>query len=132
MSENVKQKSGSFRKKNQQHWNCFLGHWLQVKVEMMHADQEQASTTDQPSEDDMAEGDLGDGTRSVAGIRKSRSRSKADFLDQMKWGSEGTGRSFSWTSCSAMYTAFRKELEAERISQWRIRDSGQSKSQPQP
>ncbi|XP_017307115.1 coiled-coil domain-containing protein 125 [Ictalurus punctatus] len=93
---------------------------------MMHADQEQASTTDQPSEDDMAEGDLGDGTRSVAGIRKSRSRSKADFLDQMKWGSEGTGRSFSWTSCSAMYTAFRKELEAERISQWRIRDSESS------
>ncbi|XP_053336487.1 coiled-coil domain-containing protein 125 [Clarias gariepinus] len=96
----------------------------------MHATRDQASTTDQPLEDDMAEGDLGDGTRPIAEIHRSRTRSKGDFLDlpsQMKsskLSSDGCGGSFSWTSCSAMYTAFREELEAERISQWRIRDSG--------
>ncbi|KAG7318623.1 hypothetical protein KOW79_018378 [Hemibagrus wyckioides] len=92
----------------------------------MHANREQASATDQPPEDDMADGDLGDGTRSVSGSRRSRDRSKGDLPPNMKpskRGSEGSDGSFSWTSCSAMYTAFRKELDAERISQWRIRDS---------
>lgn len=104
-----------------------------MKLEMMNGDREQASTLDQPSEDDMAEGDLGDGTQSVGGIRRSRNRSRGDFMDLLahvkpsKWCGEGSGGSFSWTSCSAMYTAFRKELEAERISQWRLRDSGRSK-----
>lgn len=101
---------------------------------MMHAGREEASGVDQPSEDDMAEGDLGDGTRPVSGIRRLRSRSKGDFLDlppQMKpskGGVEGRDGSFSWTSCSAMYTAFREELEAQKVSQWRIRDSGQSEN----
>lgn len=98
---------------------------------MMHAGREQVSTTDLPLEDDMAEGDLGDGMRPVGGICRPRNRSKGDFTDlpqqakPSKRGSYGSGGSFSWTSCSAMYSAFRKELEAERISQWRIRDSGQ-------
>ncbi|XP_046697979.1 coiled-coil domain-containing protein 125 [Silurus meridionalis] len=92
----------------------------------MQASQEQASNTDQVSEDDMAEGDLGDGSQ-------SRNRSKGDFSDVLlpqargsKRGSECSGGSFSWTSCSAMYTAFRNELEAERISRWRARDSESS------
>lgn len=101
---------------------------------MMHAAREHTNTADQPSEDDMAEGDLGDGTRSGGGIHQSRSSSRGDSVDlpaqakPSKRGSDGNGGSFSWTPCSGMYTAFRKELEAERISQWRIRDSGGSKS----
>lgn len=98
---------------------------------MMHANREQVSATDQPPEDDMADGDLGDGTWSVSGSRRSPNKSKGDLPPNMKpskRGSEGSDGSFSWTSCSAMYTAFRKELDAERLSQWRIRDSGRSKS----
>lgn len=91
---------------------------------------------DQPSEDDMVEGDLGDGTKSVAEVRRSRNRSKGDFPDlppQAKPSKRGSsGGSFSWTPCSSMYMAFRKELEAERISQWRIRDSGRSGQTSKP
>ncbi|XP_026997566.2 coiled-coil domain-containing protein 125 [Tachysurus fulvidraco] len=90
---------------------------------MMHTNREEVSTTDQSAEDDMADGDLGDGSRSIGGNRQSW-----DFVDlppnmkPSKYGSERNYDSFSWTSCSAMYSAFRKELEAERISQWRIRE----------
>uniref|UniRef100_A0A8C2HGM3 Coiled-coil domain containing 125 n=1 Tax=Cyprinus carpio TaxID=7962 RepID=A0A8C2HGM3_CYPCA len=60
-----------------------------------------------PTEDDMREGDLGDGMG-------ARSRGHHDHLPQMK--SKGNNGPFSWTSCKAMYAVFREELEAERAS----------------
>ncbi|KAL6465976.1 hypothetical protein MHYP_G00261090 [Metynnis hypsauchen] len=67
---------------------------------------------EEPSEDDMREGDLGDG---MAARSSSRLRSKGDFPELLthtrlsKRVSEGNGP-FSWTTCSAMYAAWREQL----------------------
>ncbi|XP_072521261.1 coiled-coil domain-containing protein 125 [Salminus brasiliensis] len=67
---------------------------------------------EEPSEDDMREGDLGDGM--VAPSSSARMRSKGDLPELLahtrfpKRGSEGSGP-FSWTPCSAMYL-LREEL----------------------
>ncbi|XP_066509498.1 coiled-coil domain-containing protein 125-like isoform X2 [Hoplias malabaricus] len=64
------------------------------------------------SEDDMKEGDLGDG---MAARSTSQLWSKGEFLELLpnmkvfKRGNDGHS-SFSWTPCSAMYSAFREEL----------------------
>uniref|UniRef100_A0A8C1L2N5 Coiled-coil domain containing 125 n=1 Tax=Cyprinus carpio TaxID=7962 RepID=A0A8C1L2N5_CYPCA len=70
-----------------------------------------------PTEDDMREGDLGDGMG-------ARSRGHHDHLPQMK--SKGNNGPFSWTSCKAMYAVFREELEAERAAWWEKRQSESS------
>ncbi|XP_016321504.1 coiled-coil domain-containing protein 125-like [Sinocyclocheilus anshuiensis] len=88
-----------------------------------------------PTEDDMREGDLGDGMG-------ARSRGHHDHLPQMKsrgkflgslsqslpvkGGSERSNEPFSWTSCRAMYAVFREELEAERVALWEKRQSESS------
>uniref|UniRef100_A0A673GQM2 Cell cycle checkpoint protein RAD17-like n=1 Tax=Sinocyclocheilus rhinocerous TaxID=307959 RepID=A0A673GQM2_9TELE len=72
-----------------------------------------------PTEDDMREGDLGDGM-------EARSRGHHDHLPQMKRGSERSNEPFSWTSCRAMYAVFREELEAERVARWEKRQSESS------
>ncbi|XP_041692356.1 coiled-coil domain-containing protein 125 isoform X1 [Coregonus clupeaformis] len=86
-----------------------------------------------PSEDDMAEGDLGDGmgNRPDSTIRKklqsrSSSRGHAEELlprtGLLKRGSEGGEAAFIWTSCSGLYTVFRQEQEVEQASpRWRVR-----------
>ncbi|CAB1322396.1 unnamed protein product, partial [Coregonus sp. 'balchen'] len=86
-----------------------------------------------PSEDDMAEGDLGDGmgNRPDSTIRKklqsrSSSRGHAEELlprtGLLKRGSEGGEAAFIWTSCSGLYTVFRQEQEVEQTSpRWRVR-----------
>lgn len=87
------------------------------------------------TEDDMTEGDLGDGmgARSIGHHDKGcfahiKSNGKfLDFLSQSrarKRGSEGNNEPFSWISCRAMYAAFREELEAERAERWQKRHSG--------
>lgn len=93
----------------------------------------QGSRPQCPTEDDMREGDLGDGMG-------ARSRGHQDHLPQMKsrgkflgflsqslplkGGSERSNEPFSWTSCRAMYAIFREELEAERVARWEKRQSG--------
>ncbi|XP_042579849.1 coiled-coil domain-containing protein 125 isoform X2 [Cyprinus carpio] len=88
-----------------------------------------------PTEDDMREGDLGDGMG-------ARSRGHHDHLPQMKskgkflgflsqsrpikGDSERSNGPFSWTSCKAMYAVFREELEAERAAWWEKRQSESS------
>ncbi|XP_059405204.1 coiled-coil domain-containing protein 125 [Carassius carassius] len=88
-----------------------------------------------PTEDDMREGDLGDGMG-------ARSKAHYDHLPQMKskgkflgflsqsrpiiGGSERNNGPFSWTSCRAMYAIFREELEAERAARWEKRQSESS------
>ncbi|XP_036454502.1 coiled-coil domain-containing protein 125 [Colossoma macropomum] len=67
---------------------------------------------EEPSEDDMREGDLGDG---MAARSSSRLRSKGDFPELLthtrlsKRVSEGN-EPFSWTTCSAMYAALREQF----------------------
>uniref|UniRef100_A0A3B1IIV9 Coiled-coil domain containing 125 n=1 Tax=Astyanax mexicanus TaxID=7994 RepID=A0A3B1IIV9_ASTMX len=69
---------------------------------------------EQPSEDDMREGDLGDGMVAPC-CSSARVRSKGELPELLahsrfsKRGSDGSGP-FSWTPCSSMYTAFREEL----------------------
>uniref|UniRef100_A0A8C1WX60 Coiled-coil domain containing 125 n=1 Tax=Cyprinus carpio TaxID=7962 RepID=A0A8C1WX60_CYPCA len=84
----------------------------------MHSDGE-GSRPQCPTEDDMREGDLGDGMG-------ARSRGHQDHLPQMKSGSERSNEPFSWTSCRAMYAIFREELEAERVARWEKRQSESS------
>uniref|UniRef100_A0A8C7JS70 Coiled-coil domain containing 125 n=1 Tax=Oncorhynchus kisutch TaxID=8019 RepID=A0A8C7JS70_ONCKI len=81
-----------------------------------------------PSEDDMAEGDLGDGmgNRPDSTISRRGSRGHSEELlprtGLLKRGSEGGEAAFIWTSCSGLYTVFRQELEVEQASlQWRVR-----------
>ncbi|XP_065106420.1 coiled-coil domain-containing protein 125 [Paramisgurnus dabryanus] len=87
------------------------------------------------TEDDMTEGDLGDGmgARSIGQHDTSRvSLMKGKFWDllsqsrQFKRGSEGNNEPFSWISCRAMYAVFREELEAERVVRCQKRESESS------
>ncbi|XP_076855112.1 coiled-coil domain-containing protein 125 isoform X2 [Brachyhypopomus gauderio] len=85
------------------------------------------------TEDDMTEGDLGDGmgARSLSHLdtsHRTRTGTKGNFTDlltQTRLSKRG-GEPFSWTSCSAMYATFREELEADQVSHWRERDSDAS------
>ncbi|CDQ98598.1 unnamed protein product [Oncorhynchus mykiss] len=89
-----------------------------------------------PSEDDMAEGDLGDGMgnrpdstiRNKLQSRRGSRRHAEELLPRtglLKRGSEGGEAAFIWTSCSGLYTVFRQELEVEQASpQWRVRGTG--------
>ncbi|KAI4877166.1 hypothetical protein NFI96_020657 [Prochilodus magdalenae] len=69
---------------------------------------------EEPSEDDMREGDLGDGM--VARSSSSRMRSEGglpELLNHPKLSKRVSGDAhgpFSWTTCSSMYAAFREEL----------------------
>ncbi|XP_056602589.1 coiled-coil domain-containing protein 125 [Triplophysa dalaica] len=104
----------------------------------MEGSREQGVDSSQSAtEDDMTEGDLGDGmgARSIGHHDKDRvphikSRGKfLDFLSQsraLKRGSEGNNEPFSWISCRAMYAAFREELEVERAERWQKRQSESS------
>ncbi|KAK7164426.1 hypothetical protein R3I94_002972 [Phoxinus phoxinus] len=87
------------------------------------------------TEDDMTEGDLGDGMGARSRGHKDhlpqiKSRGRfLDFLSQsrpIKGGSERSNGPFSWTSCRTMYAVFREELEAERIAQREKRQSESS------
>ncbi|XP_051532520.1 coiled-coil domain-containing protein 125-like isoform X1 [Myxocyprinus asiaticus] len=89
------------------------------------------------TEDDMTEGDLGDGMGARSSghhdkshVPQTKSREKfLDFLSQsrpLKRGSEGSNAPFSWTPCRAMYNVFREEMEAERVTQWQKRQSESS------
>ncbi|XP_026112620.1 coiled-coil domain-containing protein 125-like isoform X1 [Carassius auratus] len=88
-----------------------------------------------PTEDDMREGDLGDGMGARSRghhdhLPQMKSRGKfLDFMSQslpFKGGSERSNGPFSWTSCRAMYAVFREELEAERAARWEKRQSESS------
>ncbi|XP_062873514.1 coiled-coil domain-containing protein 125 [Trichomycterus rosablanca] len=105
-------------------------------MDTMQGGREELAPGDRSSEDDMTEGDLGDGMgarssrrHARTAPRPSRIRSGGDLLDLLPLMklcgqvSEGSGATFSWTSCSAMYGAFRQELDAERASRWRRTDS---------
>lgn len=85
------------------------------------------------TEDDMTEGDLGDGIGARSRghhdhLPQMKNRGRfLDFLSQsrpIKGGSERSNGPFSWTSCRAMYAAFREELEVERVAQREKRQSG--------
>ncbi|CAM4543154.1 unnamed protein product [Leuciscus chuanchicus] len=87
------------------------------------------------TEDDMAEGDLGDGMGARSRghhdhLPQIKSRGRfLDFLSQsrpIKGGSERSNGPFSWTSCRTMYAVFREELEAERVAQREKRQSESS------
>ncbi|KAJ7993759.1 hypothetical protein DPEC_G00258020 [Dallia pectoralis] len=90
---------------------------------------------DRPGDDDMAEGDLGDGMvkrpdHITSKNLQSRSGSRGHVMELLPGtgilnrGSEVGEAAFSWTSCSGMYTAFRQELEEEpSVTRWRIRKS---------
>ncbi|XP_067263483.1 coiled-coil domain-containing protein 125 isoform X1 [Chanodichthys erythropterus] len=87
------------------------------------------------TEDDMTEGDLGDGMGARSRghnnhLPQMKNRgSFLDFLSQsrpIKGGSERNNGPFSWTSCRAMYAAFREEMEVERVAQREKRQSESS------
>nr|XP_055055091.1 coiled-coil domain-containing protein 125 isoform X2 [Misgurnus anguillicaudatus] len=86
------------------------------------------------TEDDMTEGDLGDGmgARSIGHDTSRVPLMKGKFWDllsqsrQFKRGSEGNNEPFSWISCRAMYAVFREELEAERVVRCQKRQSESS------
>ncbi|XP_077097116.1 coiled-coil domain-containing protein 125 isoform X2 [Siphateles boraxobius] len=87
------------------------------------------------TEDDMTEGDLGDGMGARSRghhdhLPQIKSRGRfLDFLSQsrpIKGGSERSNGPFSWTSCRTMYAVFREELEAERVAHREKRQSESS------
>lgn len=95
--------------------------------------QAEGSCPECPTEDDMTEGDLGDGMgarsrRHHGHLPQMKTRGRfLDFLSHsrpIKEGSERSNGPFSWTSCRAMYNVFREELEAERVARWEKRQSG--------
>ncbi|XP_036383452.1 coiled-coil domain-containing protein 125 isoform X2 [Megalops cyprinoides] len=100
----------------------------------MHAGGEQVSEVmSRTPEDDMAEGDLGDGLgRKPGGLYERRRRTRSGGArgeaperlpspGLLKRASDNGSVAFSWTSCSALYTVFRQELEAERPrASWRL------------
>ncbi|XP_030647661.1 coiled-coil domain-containing protein 125 [Chanos chanos] len=80
-----------------------------------------------PREDDMSEGDLGDGgmggrpTQHRDRTQRSRIWSKGDFVElphQMVFHKRPSEASvpFTWTSCGGMYAVFRQELDGQRLS----------------
>uniref|UniRef100_A0A4W4GHZ3 Coiled-coil domain containing 125 n=1 Tax=Electrophorus electricus TaxID=8005 RepID=A0A4W4GHZ3_ELEEL len=90
-----------------------------------------------PSEDDMTEGDLGDGMSSRPiphpdGCHQTRTGKKRDLPDVLpqtrlsKRCSEGSSEPFSWTSCSAAYTASKQELETGAGNRDAESDAGDS------
>ncbi|XP_010894345.2 coiled-coil domain-containing protein 125 isoform X2 [Esox lucius] len=86
-----------------------------------------------PGDDDMTEGDLGDGMvnrpdHCISKKLQSRTGSRGHAKELLpgtgilKQGSEVGDAAFSWTSCRGMYTAFRQELEEEQtLPRWRVR-----------
>ena len=78
-------------------------------------------------EDDMAEGDLGNG----GGLRSGASRGSVEeqLLRSVlrRGGSQGSEAAFTWTSCGSLNTTFKEELEGCQASLcWRDtgRDTG--------
>nr|XP_017211630.1 coiled-coil domain-containing protein 125 isoform X1 [Danio rerio] len=97
--------------------------------------QAEASCPECPTEDDMTEGGLGDGMgarsrRNHGHLPQMKTRGRfLDFLSHsrpIKEGGERSNGPFSWTSCRAMYSVFREELEAERVARWEKRQSESS------
>ncbi|KAJ8414868.1 hypothetical protein AAFF_G00023910 [Aldrovandia affinis] len=93
-------------------------------VAMQGSGEQALEGTNRPAEDDMAEGDLGDGQGRKPGglyVRRREREEAPDTLPQAK-GSVGNGTlALSWTSCSALYTVFRRELEAgQPRPSWRL------------
>ncbi|XP_064152505.1 coiled-coil domain-containing protein 125 isoform X1 [Anguilla rostrata] len=99
----------------------------------MHVGEEQApQATSGVPEDDMKEGDLGDGLGRKPGGLYDRRRGRGvapvvlPYAGQPHAGSPkkagGNGSvAFSWKSCRALYTTFHRELEAERPrTSWRL------------
>ncbi|XP_051552472.1 coiled-coil domain-containing protein 125 isoform X2 [Myxocyprinus asiaticus] len=89
------------------------------------------------TEDDMTEGDLGDGMGARSSGHHDKShlpqiKSRENFLDfqsqsrHLKRGSEGSNAPFSWTSFKAMYNVLREEMEGERAARWQKRLSESS------
>ncbi|KAL0978993.1 hypothetical protein UPYG_G00179030 [Umbra pygmaea] len=113
--------------------SCLVKHRMQVGNGEQAPGTFVSLTEDGSGEDDMAEGDLGDGMvnqheNTLCKKLQSRSGSRGhaeELLSRtgiLKWGSEGEESAFSWTSCSGMYTVFRQGLEGEQTSpRWRVR-----------
>ncbi|XP_041957885.1 coiled-coil domain-containing protein 125 [Alosa sapidissima] len=103
----------------------------------MQVDREQVACTSTSGDDDMTEGDLGDGTRvrhKTLGYNMKqpvRSRSQGDFqellspIHSLKRNSFGGGNkeTFSWTPCSEMCSDLRQELLHGRQHICRERES---------
>ncbi|KAI1900436.1 hypothetical protein AGOR_G00049920 [Albula goreensis] len=83
-----------------------------------------------PAEDDMKEGDLGDGMGRKPGGLYDRRWLRGDPSELQpptgpaKWGGSNGSVAFSWTSCSALYTVFRRELDGvEPHPSWKLNGS---------
>ncbi|TRY65919.1 hypothetical protein DNTS_026616 [Danionella cerebrum] len=85
------------------------------------------------TEDDMTEGDLGDGMG--ARPRMHHDHPSPKMTREKLWNlmsypikgeSERFSGHFSWTSCKAMYAVFRKEMDDEKAARWEERHSESS------